>query len=723
MMGDAARLALLGSGTLVAGQVAGRAIRDAFFLTSFSPALLPWAMIGASLFSIGVAAALAGQLSRKRPDQVTPVAFAANAVLFRAEWAALERFPAAVAVAIYLQVSAALPVLGSAFWSVINERFDPFRAKQIVPRMAAAGALAGVVGGVAAERIAASFGADWTLPMLAVLSAGCALTVVRIGPGEGHADAPPVAAKGPEPSPVSQLRERPLLREMAILVVLGAIAENLVEYVLMAEASRSIPDEARLVRFFSAFYVGCGVLTFLVQAALGRFVLRVGGLAGAIASLPAAVAAAGSVSLAFPGLASAVLVRGTETVVWNSTYQSGFELLFTPLPPAVKRRMKAWIDVSVRAVGSVAGAGLVLGSIAWLSDSAATISTTLAVGACALSLVGVLRLHRAYVSELEGSLKSGLLELREDDVLDATTAHTIANARHGVDRLDLLAQIEQTRQRLGIGEANAENTAAEPGRANQDAQTTSEGFAPGTEAAATPEAPASPLYSEDFTLRLQDLASGVPARVRRALHARRPREGLAGGSRVAIEDRLIAAHAIPLLARPELAQDARDFLRRVGPRCVGVLVDGLLDRAESEEIRIALTGLLSSLDDRRALDGLWRAGEEAPTAVRAAAIEAAARSTDRSGHRLPRDVVHARLDQEVRAGDAIWTATGPEIELACLLLALLHGRSTMSSILEGVRSDREALRGTAYEFFESVLPPSLSAALLRRLGIRRSGAS
>ena len=30
-----------------------------------------------------------------------------------------------------------------------------------------------------------------------------------------------------------------------------------------------------------------------------------------------------------------------------------------------------------------------------------------------------------------------------------------------------------------------------------------------------------------------------------------------------------------------------------------------------------------------------------------------------------------------------------------------------------------ALRGTAYEFFESVLPPTISDALLRRLGVTR----
>jgi hypothetical protein len=229
-----------------------------------------------------------------------------------------------------------------------------------------------------------------------------------------------------------------------------------------------------------------------------------------------------------------------------------------------------------------------------------------------------------------------------------------------------------------------------------------------------------PIHSEAFAARLALLLSGRPDRVRRALHARRARSSEATASQVAVEDRLLAAHAIPLLVRPDLANDARDFLRRVAPRTIGLLVDGLLDPAEEPSVRIALAQLLAAVDDRRALDGLWRGSDDPSPPVRSACLDGAVRITARTGQSIPREAIHARIRREVDSGSTHWAPDDPPVELVCQLLALLHGRQTMQSTLEGLRSDRRALRGTAYEFFESVLPPTISDALLRRLGVKRN---
>ena len=52
---------------------------------------------------------------------------------------------------VYKQVAAAV----SAFWSLLNERFDPHSAKALMARVAAAAAFGGLAGGVGAERVAA----------------------------------------------------------------------------------------------------------------------------------------------------------------------------------------------------------------------------------------------------------------------------------------------------------------------------------------------------------------------------------------------------------------------------------------------------------------------------------------------------------------------------------------------------------------------------------------
>ena len=93
-------------------------------------------MLAAALLSLLGAALLSRQLSRSGPARVVPVALAANALVFLAEWAALGSRPEIVAAVLYLHVTALGPLLLSGFWSVFTERFDPRTAKQAVSRMA-----------------------------------------------------------------------------------------------------------------------------------------------------------------------------------------------------------------------------------------------------------------------------------------------------------------------------------------------------------------------------------------------------------------------------------------------------------------------------------------------------------------------------------------------------------------------------------------------------------
>jgi hypothetical protein len=130
-------------------------------------------MLGASLLAIASAFALSASLSRDAPARVAPIAFGLNALGFVLEGLAFASALGVVAMALYLQVTSMLPVLASSFWSAINERFDPFAAKQSVPHMAAAGALAGVAGGLAAERIASLAHVGWVLPLLSLSCAFC----------------------------------------------------------------------------------------------------------------------------------------------------------------------------------------------------------------------------------------------------------------------------------------------------------------------------------------------------------------------------------------------------------------------------------------------------------------------------------------------------------------------------------------------------------------------
>ncbi|MGI9430825.1 MAG: hypothetical protein ACR2PQ_01340, partial [Myxococcota bacterium] len=648
---------------MTGGVVAGRATRDALFLTHHPASALPAVMLASAVLGLLGAAALSRWVARSGPARVVPIALVVNGVIFLGEWVALERSARPAAAALSMHVTALGPLLTSGFWSVVSERFDPHTAKRNVSRVAGAGALAGVFGGVAAERVASMASIHWTLGLLFVLSLGAAVAVRGVGgpPDADHGGKGRDALEGS--SMLGFLSRHPLLGPMALLMILGAAVDAFVDFALKAEAAAAWPDTQQLVRFFAGFYVATGLLTFAVQVGAGARVLRTFGLGGAMGVMPAAVIATGGLALLTGRFWSVVLVRGIESVASGGLFRSGFELLYTPVSAAVKRPVKAWIDVSARSAGSMLGAGLVMFLLFVTPDLDTGVIIALAMLASVFLLVGVVRVDRAYVAQLGSSLRSGQISPLELDAEDATTVRTVAHTHMGIDRRTLLAEAR------AYGESEARKREAETSRETPEVDVAE---APDAAPAEAPVRGTERLHSADPALaRAIELGSGDPGRVRSALHASQTASGA--------EDRRVAAHVIPLLAEPSLARDAEAFLRRVAPRALGQLVDALLDRTEDRGVRLALARIVSGVTERRALEGLWTALEDPDFALRRACAEGAVRLVEHRRELAPRkETVHAQVERELGAAVADTDAIEPplRVEQIFALLSLLHGRDT-----------------------------------------------
>ena len=93
-------------------------------------------------------------VSRLSPPRFVPWAFAISAVLLIVEWALISAAPKVAAVLVYLHISGLGPILGSGFWLVATERFDPRTAKRKFGQIAGGGTFGGLLGGLLAERVA-----------------------------------------------------------------------------------------------------------------------------------------------------------------------------------------------------------------------------------------------------------------------------------------------------------------------------------------------------------------------------------------------------------------------------------------------------------------------------------------------------------------------------------------------------------------------------------------
>lgn len=639
---------------LVAQQVASNAGRDALFLTHFEVTTLPWFVAGAAALSLPAALASGRLLARLSPVRVVPWLLAVSAALFLVEWGLLGPSPRAAATLLYLHNAVLGGIAISAWWSLLNERFDPHSAKPLMAKVAAAATFGGLVGGLGAERIGALGSQGALLGALGAVGAVAAAGALAVGRGAPERRRREEDDKGE--AAFRLIRGNPYLRDLALVVLLAAALGALADYALKAEAVAHFPKGAPLVRFFGLFYAGTGILAVLIQATLGRSVLTRLGLGGSVASHPAAVGGAALLAFAIPGPWRGLLPRGVDTSVRNSVFRAGYELLYTPLPEATKRKVKAVIDVGWDSAGKAMGAGAVL-LVTLLPVGAAFAAINAAVILAAAAEFAVARrLRPGYVRALEGGLRRGGEELEaaaEYSLSDFTAVESFG----GLDRTSMLRAA---------------------------------GLAPD-------DAPA--RIDDPVIVALVELRCGDRARQRMALR------GLP-------KDPLVIGALIPLLARRDLLREVVAALESFGPRAAAQLVDALLDPETPADVRRRLPPVLKSCASPLARDGLV-AGLGLPEfELRLRSGRALVALSE--GHpelAAPKDAALAAAARELAGKDD--PAELREHVLRLLTLALEREPARIAA--RAFETDDAHLRGTALEYFETVLQPSLFAALVPRI--------
>lgn len=641
----------LTAAALIAQQVGGNAIRDGLLLSHFPVQSLPYFMGGAAVLAIGGAQLSGRLLARIGPVRLVPALIATNAALFVVEWMLLGWQPRTAAAILYMHSGVLGAIAISSFWSLLNERFDPHSAKSLMTRVAAAATVGGFVGGVSAERVVALLPDGMLLPLLGLVGAVCVAGALAIGSG-----APLSRARNIDETDRTglweQLREHRLLRDLAFVVALAALVAALADYVLKAEAVATFGKGPNLVRFFGVFYSFTGLGAVLVQTFLGRLAIGRLGLGGSVASHSVIVGVAGLLGFVLPTPWRGMFPRGLDVVVRNSTFRAGYEMLYTPLPEATKRSAKSLVDVACDCAGKGAGALLILVLVALApSYPFAAVNLAVAIAAAGEFLVAR-RLRAGYVSVLEGGLR------RESEHLEQAVEYsmadfTIARSMAGLDREALLRAV-------GSGET------------------------------VRPLAvPADPVVAAIVELRSGDLL-----RIRAAL-------------RDPPRDPLIIGALIPLLARDDLVRTVVSALGAFKERAAGEMVSVLLDPAAPDLVRRRLPLALKSCPSPIARDGLTTALGLFTLVIRLRCGRALLALTD-DHPELQKPIPEglSLIEQELtRGGD-------PDVlrEHLFNLLALTLEREPMRIVARAFTTDDRYVRGTAFEYLETVLPPDLFVA-------------
>ncbi len=712
---------------MIGQQLAGKALRDAFFLSNFEASRLPTVMMTASILSVVIVLGTTRLFRRVTPSQLVPWFFGASAALFVAEWALSQATPRIAATLLYVHITSFGAVAVSGFWSVINERFDPHTAKQVIGRIAGGATLGGVLGGLAAWQGASLVSIPTMILILGLLNGICAFGVVWIGGAPQKKEK--VAA---EVSALTILEETPYLRHLALLVALSALGAAACDYVFKARAVAHFATGEQLVSFFALFYLCLGLATFFLQSLLAKRALQMLGLTVTVGMLPGTVAILGLAAIMFPGVWTAVALRGGAGVVESSLYRSGYELLYTPLTPKKKRPTKTLIDVGADKLGAAAGGALALFILGLVPDAANAVLLGIAVASSVAALVVTGVLHRGYISSLADNLRSGSINAGQLEAVDATTLRTIDQTLATLDRSMLPENLQELEPQKAFLQRPSWRSPSRPARRESlRVQQQRHGTRADTKQPSTAESPKPFEVTEvdQTVMAILDFQSEDTTRIERALRLYNPLPGP------------LVGHVIPLLKRDDLVEPVTSALRKVAPVHTGLLLDTLISKRTDMSIRRRIPGVLQAVPTQRSADGLIIALGDDRFEVRYRAASALSRIAEKGAKlRVPSEPIFKAAEQEAVLGGRMWkrprplenaTALGPSavsanearvsqiLAYVFALLSTVLDREPLRLALRALSVEHDGRRGTGLEYLENVLPPGLKTALWPLLEDRR----
>lgn len=669
-------------GLMMAHQVAGKASRDAIFLSQFPASDLPGMVTAAAIVAIAASVLGSRMLVRVGPHRIAPISFLLSSVVQFAEWLLLGYRTRIGACVIYLHVVAFGAVLLSGFWSLMNESFDSRSAKERFGRISGLGTLGGFCGGLLAERVAAWFGAADVVLLLSALHLACAGLIWRAFPLKVNANRRPVErGRIREIGAIDAVQRYPFLLVLTGLVITASSATALLDFVFKAQATHTIGRGAQLLRFFGLYYTATSLVTFIFQTFLSRRCVQHSGAAVSVATLPATISLGSLASLIFPGFPVLTGVRAAELFMRGSLYRFAYELYYIPVPAAEKRAVKSLIDVAADRMGDAVGsAGVSLMLVLAPGRYGPILALTAFLSLIALWLAA--RLKHGYLHALEKSLVERATELAPSLVEDSHSRSVFMQT-----------------VKIPAGPLLWGPTAPIP-------------------------APASAGANDSFLRVAADLRSGDGSRAIRA------------AGKISPDDWKLAPLLIDLLAWDEPMPAARDALERMGPKITGMLVDALLDTERDFVIRRRIPRVLAYLPSARSVDGLFAVLQDSRFEVRFYAGRALyLLLKDRPDLAVPPERVWSVVNWELSLQRPIWEShrlldrrgarktdwffddqlldrADRNLEHLFTLLALLLPGDAVRIAFRALHTEDQQLKGTAFEYLESATPPETRQLLL-----------
>lgn len=329
-----------------------KSVRQALFLQSFGAASLPYVYMMIAAIS-GLVATVYQRLARNtlihRAVIATQLVVIANLLIFRAllslNWEPLT-YILYVWVAVYGILSTAQ------FWAFANYLYDPRQAKRIFAILGVGATAGGIVGGYITQYTAPIVGTENLMLLCCGLLLVCAgltwylwrarrETILEAARSKRYKTARAEKTAGSFRLIWESRYLKLIMAIIAVSIVISTVVDNQFSFVV----EENIPTKDEKTAFFGKFFTYLGWAAFVTQFLFTGRLLRRFGVAATMLILPLATFLGSGLFVLAPMLTTGLLVKIADGSFRYTTHKAALELLYLPVPIAVKNRTKTFIDV------------------------------------------------------------------------------------------------------------------------------------------------------------------------------------------------------------------------------------------------------------------------------------------------------------------------------------------------------------------------------------------
>ena len=258
-----------------------------------------------------------------------------------------------VATALYWFGQIYAVLLISQFWTLANIIFDPRQAKRLFGFIGAGSSLGGVVGGILPAFFATELGSRQLLLISAIVLAGCILVVIAIVSRARGVDLSGLESAGEEKGVGGQealrmVRESKHLQIIAVVIGLTSIGAGLVDQQLnmATQAFKGREQTDAMTAVLGQVQVYVSGVGFVIQMFLTTRIQRLLDVGFALMLLPLGFGVMAVVILLNAALWAPMLARVMDKSLRYTVDKTSREILFLPLPDAIKHKAKPFVDVT-----------------------------------------------------------------------------------------------------------------------------------------------------------------------------------------------------------------------------------------------------------------------------------------------------------------------------------------------------------------------------------------